>query len=129
LADIDFFKKVNDTYGHQVGDEVLRKVAKALDENLRNIDCIGRYGGEEFMMVLPQTTLDGALIKAERVRQQIEKISFPNVGEEFFVTLSMGVAEHKLDEDVENTVQRADMALYKAKNNGRNQTVSDANII
>ncbi|TNC82728.1 MAG: GGDEF domain-containing protein [Oleiphilus sp.] len=125
IADIDFFKQVNDTHGHQVGDQVLRKVAHELNESLRNIDCIGRYGGEEFLIVLPQTALNGAIIKAERFRQHIENLSFSSDGESFQVTLSIGLAEHKLEESVDDTIQRADEALYRAKNSGRNRTVSE----
>lgn len=125
IADIDFFKQVNDTHGHQMGDQVLRKVANELNEGLRNIDCIGRYGGEEFLIVLPQTALEGARIKAERFRQQVEKLSFTSEGKPFHVTLSIGLAEHKLEENVDDTIQRADEALYRAKNSGRNRTVSE----
>lgn len=125
ITDIDFFKQVNDTYGHQVGDQVLRRVAKELNDSLRNIDCIGRYGGEEFLIILPQTALDGAIIKAERFRQQVEKLPFISEGETFHVTLSIGLAEHKLEENVDDTILRADEALYRAKNSGRNKTVSE----
>lgn len=125
IADIDFFKQVNDTHGHQVGDKVLRKVAKELNDSLRNIDCIGRYGGEEFLVILPQTALAGAIIKAERIRQQVENLTFTSEGEIFKVTLSIGLAEHKLGERTDDTILRADKALYRAKDSGRNKTVSE----
>jgi diguanylate cyclase (GGDEF)-like protein len=124
IADIDYFKQVNDTYGHQSGDEVLCRVAKELEESLRNIDCIGRYGGEEFLVILPQTDLSGALIKSERMRQQVENLSFQNIAESFQITLSLGISEHIQNESIDDTIMRADEALYRAKNNGRNQTVS-----
>jgi diguanylate cyclase (GGDEF)-like protein len=124
IADIDFFKQVNDSHGHQTGDEVLCKVAQKLEESLRNIDCIGRYGGEEFLIILPQTDLSGALIKSERMRKQVENLFFPNIAESFHVTLSIGITEHIQNESMDITIMRADEALYRAKDNGRNQTVS-----
>jgi len=127
IADIDYFKQVNDTYGHQAGDEVLRKVAKELEDSLRNIDCIGRYGGEEFLVILPQTNLSGALIKSERMRQQVENLTFPNITEKLQITLSIGITEHIQNESMDDTIMRADEALYRAKDNGRNQTVSQPN--
>jgi diguanylate cyclase (GGDEF)-like protein len=124
IADIDFFKRVNDTYGHQAGDEVLCKVAQELEKSLRNIDCIGRYGGEEFLVILPQTDLSGGLIKSERMRKQVEQLSFPDIAEDFQITLSIGMTEHIQNESMDNTILRADEALYRAKDEGRNQVVS-----
>ena len=124
IADIDYFKQVNDTHGHQAGDEVLCKVAQELEDSLRNIDCIGRYGGEEFLIILPQTDLAGALIKSERMRQQVESLSFPTISDSFQITLSIGITEHVQKESIDETIMRADEALYLAKNNGRNQTVT-----
>tara|TARA_R110001592_G_scaffold65203_1_gene200271 strand:+ start:17612 stop:18769 length:1158 start_codon:yes stop_codon:yes gene_type:complete len=126
IADIDFFKQVNDTHGHQAGDEVLRKVAQELERSLRNIDCVGRYGGEEFLVILPQTDLSGAQIKSERMRLQIEKLSFPTISASFRITLSIGITEHIENESIDDTIMRADEALYRAKDNGRNQTVSQS---
>ncbi len=124
IADVDYFKQVNDTRGHQVGDQVLCSVGQKISEGLRNIDCIGRYGGEEFLIVLPQTALEGAMIKAENIRQQIEQLSFNQQGETFKVTLSIGVAEHTINDNIDNTILRADKALYQAKNSGRNKTIA-----
>ncbi len=124
IADVDYFKQVNDTRGHQVGDQVLCSVGQKISEGLRNIDCIGRYGGEEFLIVLPQTALEGAMIKAENIRQQIEQLSFNQQGETFKVTLSIGVAEHSINDNIDNTILRADKALYQAKNSGRNKTIA-----
>jgi len=125
IMDIDHFKQVNDTYGHQAGDVVLREMADNVSRSLRNIDCFGRYGGEEFLIVLPQTCLEGALIKAERVRQQVEALEFPKVAENFHITVSIGVAEHKEGESVDDTLARADQYLYAAKAAGRNQVWSE----
>jgi diguanylate cyclase len=125
IMDVDHFKQVNDTYGHQAGDVVLRDMADNVSRNMRSIDCFGRYGGEEFLMVLPQTPLEGALIKAERVRQQVEALEFPKVAENFHITVSIGVAEHSKGENVDDTLARADQCLYAAKAAGRNQVWSE----
>jgi diguanylate cyclase (GGDEF)-like protein len=120
LMDIDHFKEVNDTYGHQVGDAILQAVARSVSDGLRAIDCFGRYGGEEFLLVLPQTPLEGAQIKAERVREAIEALSFPAIADDFRVTVSIGVAEYHREESTDDTLLRADQALYAAKHDGRN---------
>lgn len=125
MVDIDHFKPINDTYGHQAGDEVLRKIACEVSRDLRVIDVFGRYGGEEFLMVLPQTPLRGAVVKAERVRQQIEALRFPGISEKLRITVSIGVAEYREGEDIDETLSRADQYLYTAKQNGRNQVVSE----
>lgn len=121
LLDIDHFKQVNDSYGHQAGDTILQTVAQSVSDSLRTIDCFGRYGGEEFLMVLPQTPLEGARIKAERVREEVSQLTFPSIGEDFRVTVSIGVAEFREDETTDETLYRADQALYQAKNDGRNR--------
>lgn len=120
LMDIDHFKQVNDTYGHQAGDTILQAVAKCAAGDLRTIDCFGRYGGEEFLMVLPQTPLEGARIKAERVLARVASLQFPQIGDDFRVTVSIGVAEYHHDESTDDTLLRADKALYEAKDAGRN---------
>ncbi|MEP1216565.1 MAG: diguanylate cyclase [Marinobacter sp.] len=120
LMDIDHFKEVNDTYGHQAGDAILQAVARSVSDGLRAIDCFGRYGGEEFLLVLPQTPLEGARIKAERVREAIEALTFPDIAEGFRVTVSIGVAEYHREESTDDTLLRADQALYAAKDDGRN---------
>jgi diguanylate cyclase (GGDEF)-like protein len=121
LLDIDHFKLVNDTYGHQAGDAILQAVAQSVAGDLRTIDCFGRYGGEEFLMVLPQTPLEGARIKAERVLARVASLKFPKIGDDFQITVSIGVAEYHNDETTDDTLQRADKALYEAKDAGRNQ--------
>jgi diguanylate cyclase (GGDEF)-like protein len=120
LLDIDNFKQVNDTYGHQAGDAILQAVAQCVAKDLRTIDCFGRYGGEEFLMVLPQTPLDGACIKAERVLATVSSLKFPKIGDDFRITVSIGVAEYHNNENTDDTLLRADKALYEAKDAGRN---------
>ena len=124
MVDIDHFKNVNDHHGHLAGDAVLRTVANVIDKTLRKTEFCGRYGGEEFLLVLTQTDINGALICAERVRSSIEKTPFPDLGPDFKVTVSIGLSEHHLREDVENTISRADEALYRAKKGGRNRVES-----
>jgi len=119
LVDVDHFKKVNDTHGHQAGDCVLRMVAAALSGNIREIDYLFRWGGEEFLVLAPNTAGDGALALAEKLRIAVENASM----ERLRVTISIGVTEiHSRDESFEKAIQRADAALYAAKENGRNQT-------
>lgn len=118
FIDIDFFKKINDTYGHEKGDQVLRGIAGVLQSSLRETDLIARYGGEEFLAILPDTRSEEAVTVAEKVRSNVEQHSFPIPDQ---VTVSIGVAMASADDDnVEDTVRRADLALYKAKECGRN---------
>lgn len=124
MVDIDFFKKINDGYGHLGGDEVLRRVARAASGALREGDFFGRYGGEEFAILLTNTTLDGAMVTAERVRTQIHNLRFPEINENLQVSISLGVAEHLRQDPANVTLQQADEALYCAKHNGRNQSVA-----
>lgn len=124
IADLDHFKAVNDTYGHLAGDSVLRSIAKAMVESVRACDHVGRYGGEEFVVVLPNTGIDGAMDMAERIRQTIRRVEFNNEGEAFSMTLSMGVAVCRDDDNsVEAILKRADDALYQAKAKGRDQVI------
>ena len=125
LLDVDHFKGVNDTYGHQKGDEILVAFASLLKKFCRANDTAARYGGEEFLMILPQSNAQGAFKIAERVREEMMKLSFTGNESNFSVTTSGGVVE--LDRDfIKNTdqlVAMADQALYEAKNSGRNKTV------
>lgn len=121
MFDIDHFKNVNDTHGHQAGDEVLCLVATAVEQVLREIDTCARYGGEEFLLVLPHTPLSGAQVVAERVRRRVEELRFPEVGSEFRVTISIGVTQYARGESIESAIARADAALYTAKSDGRNR--------
>lgn len=119
LFDLDRFKRINDTFGHGVGDEVLKAVASRVREQLRASDALVRWGGEEFIVLCPATTLAGATILAENIRQAVEAQSHPQVG---MVTISLGVAQHLKAETLDAWVTRADGALYRAKERGRNRT-------
>ncbi len=122
MLDIDFFKKINDTYGHDVGDNVLKGVAEVLMRHVRTHDVAARFGGEEFVMLLPETNLGGAVVVAERVRVAVENYNFEPAGCRHNVTISMGVAEYLGDVlDGEDIIKRADEALYRAKTSGRNR--------
>jgi diguanylate cyclase (GGDEF)-like protein len=124
LCDVDFFKRYNDTQGHQAGDEVLRRVAAAFTANLRTGDQVYRYGGEEFLVVSPDQDLDSAERTGERIRAAVEAQRIPHPdGIGGTVTLSVGVAtfEHDHPEDPEIVLRDADQALYRAKQNGRNR--------
>lgn len=120
LADIDHFKRFNDTYGHLAGDFVLREVVRLAQHQIREIDRLVRYGGEELLFILPSTPLAGALITAERIRQAIAASRFPWSDKQLNVTVSMGVAEFQLDSTDEAFLHQADQALYFAKSQGRN---------
>jgi two-component system, cell cycle response regulator len=122
LFDIDFFKSVNDTYGHDIGDAVLRVTAQTVGHHLRSHDMAARYGGEEFIVLLPETSIEGAVIAAERLRQDIEAIDFTSHGCPRRVTVSVGVAQHPVcGRTLEELVKQADEALYRAKQTGRNR--------
>ena len=120
FMDIDHFKRVNDTYGHDAGDMVLRTVVSEIKENLEQGHVFGRWGGEEFIYILPNTPLDDARNFAEKLRKQIEESSFGQVGH---ITMSFGVTEAHRDDDMDSFVKRADEALYEAKETGRNKVV------
>jgi diguanylate cyclase (GGDEF)-like protein len=121
MMDIDKFKKINDTYGHQIGDQVLRTFAAVIRSILRKTDFCGRYGGEEFLIVLTQTDLQAAKLFAERIRDCVENSFFPDLGPDSRVTVSIGLAEHRTQENIEKTISHADEFLYKAKKGGRNR--------
>jgi len=124
LTDIDHFKKVNDSYGHPMGDQVLRRIARVLDANVRKIDIVARYGGEEFALVLEETDAAGALKLAERIRLDAAAQSFTADGGPASVTLSLGIACFPDDaQDKADIIARADQCLYAAKHAGRNRAV------
>jgi len=126
LIDIDDFKRVNDTYGHPQGDVVLREVARVLRDSSREVDHPARYGGEELAAVLPGTDLEGALHRAERVREQIAGLRIPRLdgGGALDVTVSCGVAAARATHaDGRALLQAADRALYEAKRSGKNKSV------
>ncbi|MDU1414590.1 MAG: diguanylate cyclase [Clostridium sp.] len=121
MIDIDKFKGINDTYGHRTGDLVLQNLCKVAIKNIRHDDVIGRYGGEEFIVVLPNTGLDQAFVIAERIRNKI--IEAKLMGEKRIVTVSLGVSTYPLHASTyEELIEKADQALYMAKNSGRNRT-------
>ena len=122
MLDIDFFKKVNDSYGHAAGDNVIRALANLLRQRLRRIDSLGRYGGEEFLVVLPDCTAEQALRILDEIRQRFAELQFIASGSEFSVTLSAGIASTEdLTDNAGSLLERADRALYTAKNSGRNR--------
>jgi len=126
MIDIDHFKAVNDAHGHQVGDDVLRKVTSRIGSSLRVYDVVGRYGGEEFLVILPETDSQEAAAIAERVRESVAQTAEATGDQGHPVTISLGVASNRSGDTVDTMTQRADEALYHAKNNGRNRVeVSD----
>jgi diguanylate cyclase (GGDEF)-like protein len=132
LTDIDHFKKVNDSYGHPVGDVVLKGVAAVCREQVRKVDFVARYGGEEFAIVLDGTDAVGARMLAERIRREVSQQRFPSEkaeGGEFGCTLSLGIATWPEDgRDPKTLIARADQALYHAKHSGRNRAVAFAEV-
>lgn len=121
IGDVDHFKSINDTHGHQTGDEVLKTIADLLRNGVRAVDIVGRWGGEEFLVICPDTDLDGAVALAEKLRLSIETEPFAAIGS---ATSSFGIAQYRAGESFKDTVARADTALYKAKINGRNRVES-----
>ena len=121
IFDLDFFKRVNDTYGHEKGDIVLRTVAQSIQKNLRDIDHIARYGGEEFILILTNSGIRHAMICARRIRKMTRELQFDKMPENFRVTISVGVTEYKVAEPIQSAINRADSALYKAKKKGRDR--------
>jgi diguanylate cyclase (GGDEF)-like protein len=125
MIDLDFFKRLNDTYGHRAGDDVLKSIACVLAESIRNIDLAARYGGEEFVIILPATSLQGALVTAERIRTaimdreiRIDDVTVP-------LTVSIGVSTYPEDAlQREALIEKADISLYAAKHAGRNRVCS-----
>ncbi|WP_298753815.1 diguanylate cyclase [uncultured Arcobacter sp.] len=120
LLDIDHFKLVNDTYGHLVGDDILKHIAIVLSENTRNVDLVGRWGGEEFLIISKETDINGASILAEKIRERVESYKFEIATHQ---TISLGIAQIKDNETVDELLKRADDAMYKAKEGGRNRVI------
>jgi diguanylate cyclase len=125
LIDIDFFKKVNDTRGHLIGDQVLRLFTQAIQPDVRTTDYFGRFGGEEFLLILSETSVNGACVHAERVRRSIEQHRFSEIDDNLSITVSIGVTQYRPREEISSTLNRADMALYDAKASGRNRVACD----
>ena len=123
MLDIDHFKKVNDVYGHLTGDQVISSLANLLRQQLRKTDLIGRYGGEEFLLVLPECQLDKACQVVNQLREAFARIPFVSNGQTFHCTLSAGVTSGSDSQQVDVVVEHADQALYQAKGAGRNQVI------
>ncbi len=128
ITDIDKFKAINDTHGHDAGDDVLREFAQRLRQNVRGMDLACRYGGEEFVIVMPDTSAQLALEVAERVRESVEEMAFVSGEKQLKVTTSVGVAtlNRNSSDDMKDLLKQADQALYEAKNSGRNRVVATA---
>ncbi len=124
IIDIDHFKHVNDNNGHLAGDEVLKAFAHAVQARLRATDVFGRYGGEEFVQILSNTNLEGALVHAQRIRDQARALDFDGAAKGCTITVSVGVVQYRRGESVMQTFARADAALYKAKSSGRDKVVA-----
>ena len=118
FLDIDYFKKINDTYGHDVGDIVLKGFADLLVSNVRSVDNVGRWGGEEFLIVLIESDSEKAKIVAEKIQANLSNVSFDQVGK---ITASIGISEATDEDTLETIIKRADEALYRAKDLGRNR--------
>ena len=123
LIDIDFFKAINDIHGHLVGDDTLREITQCMNDNLRPQDLLGRWGGEEFLIIANGALFESALTLAERLRNAVENHTFTTVGK---ITVSIGVAQFRADTSLSQTFSQADKALYQAKNAGRNRVVAAA---
>ncbi|WP_419812286.1 GGDEF domain-containing protein [Bacterioplanoides sp.] len=123
VADVDHFKRINDNYGHLAGDKVLQLLAKAMRKSLRDVDFIGRYGGEEFVILMPETNAEEALAAMEKLRTKVENSPFNFRKERVPITMSFGVSEFHSLEDGETVFERADKALYQAKAEGRNRCI------
>ncbi|HYD61475.1 MAG TPA: biofilm regulation diguanylate cyclase SiaD [Noviherbaspirillum sp.] len=121
LADVDRFKSVNDAYGHEAGDKVLVRIANAIRSNVRDYDLCGRWGGEEFMVIMPEIGAKEGTAVVERMRQAIAGIEMMAADQALQLSASFGVAERKPGEHISETINRADAALFEAKRNGRNR--------
>lgn len=122
MVDIDYFKDYNDRFGHLVGDAILKELSKTIKENLRQIDIVGRYGGEEFSIILTETDKDAAIYAAERIRQAIESKDIQAYDEKLKITVSIGISTFPYDgKDIQTLIDRSDSALYQAKQTGKNK--------
>lgn len=126
MIDVDYFKALNDTHGHAVGDEALRLLADVARHALRRVDVLARYGGEEFVVLLPETSADAARVVVERLRGAVEAMPIPTPEGDVKMTVSAGVVTRKRDESLDAMLRRADEALYRAKHSGRNRVVVDS---
>ncbi len=124
ILDLDKFKNINDTYGHQTGDEVLKNTANLIKSGVRKADVVGRFGGEEFCIVMQQTNIKNACVVAEKIRQTVENNEIEIGGKKIDITVSLGVSELSENEGINSLIKKADTALYKAKETGRNRSVA-----
>jgi diguanylate cyclase (GGDEF)-like protein len=124
IADIDNFKSFNDKHGHDCGDQVLKEVSQLIKENLRAQDQVARWGGEEFLLLLPETELEGGIEAAEKIRKALEEKIFTYEGQSLSVTMTFGVKDCQCNESIDQCINAADMALYKGKEAGRNRVAA-----
>ncbi|MGH1463010.1 MAG: GGDEF domain-containing protein [Neptuniibacter sp.] len=125
MIDIDKFKEVNDLFGHQAGDQILKEVSNVLLDNIRQVDQLGRWGGEEFLIILPETALAGAMTLAEKLRSSVEEFKYTESGNH---TVSIGVSTYREGDTQDTLIQRADNAMYRAKGKGRNRVESEISV-
>ncbi|MDD1642949.1 MAG: GGDEF domain-containing protein, partial [Methylococcaceae bacterium] len=122
MLDLDYFKQFNDTYGHVEGDNVLSRFGQVIRRCLRETDSAYRYGGEEFMILLPMTSSDEGIVTARRIQAELKKENFsPVLNQTIYMTVSIGLAQYKLKEELKAFVQRVDQLMYQAKKDGRNR--------
>lgn len=122
MLDIDHFKEYNDKYGHLVGDVLLKEISRIIKDSIRQIDLVGRYGGEEFSIILTETDKEGAVFAAERIRQSVQNRSIRAYDEDLKVTISIGISVYPgHGQDAAGLIEKADQALYQAKDTGRNR--------
>lgn len=133
ILDLDYFKKINDSFGHVAGDNILRKLAKILEESVRDVDIVARYGGEEFIVVCPNTSIGGAAILAERIRENVQNTIFHSGSFDIKLTISLGLSSMSSSSlaggevNSSKLIEEADLALYKAKGSGRNRVAVHTN--
>lgn len=120
IFDLDHFKKINDNYGHLIGDEVLVKTVEIVSETIRKTDKLGRFGGEEFILLFPETPISGCRVILERIHENISEYGWEKIADGLNIQISTGIASFRFDENLEEITHRADQALYRAKNEGRN---------
>ncbi len=121
MGDLDHFKSVNDRYGHECGDYVLKELVDTIVSGLRKQDIVGRWGGEEFILLLPETKIDGGKVAAEKIRRKIAQKEFIYHDKIIPITITFGVSEYSNEKDIDGCIKEADIALYKGKNKGRNR--------
>ncbi len=121
MVDIDRFKAINDEHGHEIGDNVLMEVVRVMEAEIREHDLVGRWGGEEFLVLMPETSTDSAILVMERLREAVARLRVRINDESLSVTVTLGLSELRADENYSSAINRADVALLRAKRNGRNR--------